>query len=78
MNISIKMETLHNNSLFNVGGSASILSFFGLNTLNWANLASINAILIVCIGVFSLVFTGMKIYHQYLVTKKLKKKDKDV
>jgi len=71
------MDALNSNNLFNASGLAAILSFFSINVMNVAHWASVNIVLLVFIGITSLIFGIMKIYHQYLVTKRFKKRNKD-
>lgn len=76
MDFSKQMDAINNSNFFNASGLASILSFFGLNAINIAQWADINVILLVCIGFFSLAFSIMKVYREYLETKRLKKQMK--
>jgi hypothetical protein len=73
MNFSEQMDALNNSSFFNASGLATVLSFFGLNAINIARWADINIILLVCIGAASLGFTLMKMYREWLETKRLKR-----
>jgi hypothetical protein len=80
MNFSKTMDALNESSLFNASGLATVLSFFGLNAANFAKIADINIILLVIIGFLSLGFTIMKMYREFLLTRRLKadiKKDKE-
>ena len=76
MNFSARMDALHENTLFNASGLATILSFFGLNAINIVQWANVNVILLVIIGLASLGFTIMKMYREFLLTKKLKRQIK--
>lgn len=77
MNLSVKMDALHSSNFFNASGLATVLSFFGLNAIRIASLADINLIMLICIGFFSLVFTIMKMYREWLETQRLKRKIKE-
>ena len=67
------MDALNNNPLFNAGGVASLFSYFGINITNLVKLTNVNMIVVISIGVISILFTIMKMYHQWLITRRLKK-----
>lgn len=71
------MDTLNNSPLFNAGGLATVFSYFGINLTNFMKLTDINLLVIISIGVLSALFTAMKMYHQWLITKRLKKQIKE-
>ena len=77
MDFTVKMEALNSNSLFNASGLASIFSYLGLNIISWARIANINAVVLVFIGLVSLGFSLMKVYQQYLETRKFKREEEE-
>jgi len=70
------MESLGSSPLFNIGGMATLASFFGINVANVTQWANINLGISIGIGVISLIYLTLKVYLTWLQLKKIKKIEK--
>lgn len=54
-------------------GIPSVLVSVTLNTSGWLMQINWNQVFLIVTSIFGLIYLFMRIYHQYLVTKKFKK-----
>lgn len=57
-----------------LGWSSTVTAFF-LNISGWLFSANVNQILTLILSFLSIIFIAMKMYDQYLITKKRKQDD---
>ena len=61
-------------NLFDTTGLMTVLISIYMNITAWLNITSWNKAILLITSILGLVYLGMKIYHQFLVTKEMKRK----